>query len=133
MLPPYPFEKLGLDVSGPYLETLSGIKYIIGFVDWFSGWPEAFAVPDKTAKTVAHLLLEKIITRYSTPLQIVTDNGSENINREMEHTLQEMNTSHVTTSYYHPPGNSKIEQLHWILHDVMSKKVSNNPRYFAQL
>ena len=31
--PPYPFVKLGLDVSGPYPKTLSGNKYIIGFVD----------------------------------------------------------------------------------------------------
>ena len=30
---PYPFAKLGLDVSGPYPKTLPGIKYIIGFVD----------------------------------------------------------------------------------------------------
>ena len=26
--PPYPFAKLGLDVSGPYPKTLSGNKYI---------------------------------------------------------------------------------------------------------
>ena len=52
--PPYPFAKLGLDVSGPYPKTLSGNKCIIGFVDWYSGWPEAFTVPDKTAETVVH-------------------------------------------------------------------------------
>ena len=40
--PPYPFAKLGLYVSHPYPKTLSGNKYIIGFVDWYSGWPEAF-------------------------------------------------------------------------------------------
>ena len=32
--PPYPFMKFGPDVSGP---RLSGNKYIIGFVDWYSG------------------------------------------------------------------------------------------------
>ena len=65
-----------------------GNKYKIGFVDWYGEWPEAFGVPDKTAKTVVHLLLEEIIPRYSTPLQIVTDNGSENINRVMKHTVR---------------------------------------------
>ena len=124
--PPYPFAKIGLDVSGPYPKTLSGNKYIIGFVDWYSGWPEAFAVPDKSAETVAHLLLEEIIQRYSTPLQIVSDNGSENVNRVMRHTLETLNISHVTTSYYHPQANSKVERFHRTLHDVMSKKVSDN-------
>ena len=124
--PPYPFAKIGLDVSGPYPKTLSGNKYIIGFVDWYSGWPEDFAVPDKSAETVAHLLLEEIIPRYSTPLQIVSDNGSENVNRVMRHTLETLNISHGTTSYYHPQANSKVERFHRTLHDVMSKKVSDN-------
>ena len=53
--------QLGIDVSGPYSKTLSGNKYIIGFVHWYSGWPEAFSVPDKTAEIVVHLLLEEII------------------------------------------------------------------------
>ena len=65
------------------------------------------AVPDKIAQTVAHLLLVEIIPRYNTPLQIVTDNDRENINRVMEYTLQEMNVSLVTISYYHLQGNSK--------------------------
>ena len=50
---------------------LLGNKYIIGLIDWYSGWPEAFAGPDKFAETVAHLLQEEIIPRYSAPLQIV--------------------------------------------------------------
>ena len=37
-----------------------------------------------------------------------------------------MNISHVTPSYYHHQGNSMIEQLHWTLHDPISKKVSDS-------
>ena len=59
-------------------------------------------------------------------MQIVTDNGSENIDRVMKHTLQEMNMSHVTTYYCHPQGNSKVEQFHQTLHDVVSEKVSDS-------
>ena len=55
-----------LDVPGPYPKSLSGNKYITGFIDWYSGWPEVFAVPDKTAETVAHVLLEEIKLGYNT-------------------------------------------------------------------
>ena len=117
---------MGLDVSGPYPATLSGNKCIISFVDRFSGWPEVFAGPDKSAETVVHLVLDEIIPRHSTPLQIVTDNGTENMNKVMKYTLEQMNTGHVTTSYYHPQGTSKVERFHRTSHDVMSKRVSEN-------
>ena len=42
----------------------------------------------------------------------------------MKHTLEEINISHVTTSYYHPQGDSKIEQFHWTSQNVIWKKVS---------
>ena len=61
---PFPMAKLSLDLSGPYPKTMSGNKYIIAFVDWFSGLPEAFAVPDKTADTVSHLLIEELYPRF---------------------------------------------------------------------
>ena len=35
----------------PY-PTQSGNMYIIGFVDLFSGWPETFAVSNKTAAKI---------------------------------------------------------------------------------
>ena len=44
----------------------------------------------------------------------------------MKYTVEEMNISHVTTSYYHHQGNFKIDQLHQTLHNVMSKKVSDS-------
>ena len=122
-IPPYPMAKLSLDLSGPYNKTLSGNKYIIAFVDWYSGWPEAFAVPDKTAETVAHLIIEEIYPRFGCCLELVTDNGSENVNRVVKETLQTLNIHHVTTSFYHPSGNSKVERFHRTLHDILSKRL----------
>ena len=37
-----------------------------------------------------------------------------------------MNISNITTSYYHPQGNSKVERFHRTLNDIMSKRVSEN-------
>lgn len=81
--PLYPFAKESLDISGPYSTTLSGNKYNIASVDWHSGWGKAFAVPDKS-ETVAHLLIDDIMTRYGCPLQLVADNGSGNVNKIMK-------------------------------------------------
>ena len=121
-IPPYPMAKLSLDLSGLYPTSLSGNKYIIAFVDWYSGWPEAFAVPDKTADTVADLIIEQIYPRFGCPLQIVSDNGTENVNKVMKETLAKLKIDHVLTSVYHPQSNAKVERFHRILHDILAKK-----------
>ena len=125
-IPPYPMAKLSLDLSGPYPTTLSGTKYIIAFVDWFSGWPKAFAVPDKTADTVAQLIIEEIYPRHGCALQIVSDNGAENVNRTVKETLARLKIDHVLTSVYHPQSNAKVERFHRTLHDILAKRIADN-------
>ena len=123
---PYAFAKIGLDLSGPYPTSLSGNKYTVGFIDWYSGWAEAFAVPDKSANTIAHLIMEEIYPRFGSPLEIVSDNGREVINRVVKETLQYLNIHHVTTSFYRPEANSRIERQHRTLHDVLAKKLQDD-------
>ena len=81
-----------------------------------------------TADTVAHLLLEHIFTRYGCPLQIVTDNGTENVNNVVKDVLETLNVDHVLTSVYHPQSNSKVERFHRTLHDVLSKRLADDQR-----
>ncbi|KAK3108120.1 hypothetical protein FSP39_001638 [Pinctada imbricata] len=125
-IPPYPFAKIGLDLSGPYPTTMSGNKYIVSFIDVYSGWPEALAVPDKSADRIVHLILEEIFPRFGCPLEIVSDNGTENVNKKVQETLDAMNIHHITTSFYSPQANGKVERFHRTLHDVMSKKIQED-------
>ena len=52
-----------------------GYKYLLVFVDTFSGWTEAFLTKHKTAQTVTKKLLEDILPRYGFPARIGSDNG----------------------------------------------------------
>ena len=124
--PPYPFAKVSMDISGPYPTSLSGNKYILSVVDHYSGWPEAFALPDKSADNVAHVVIDEIFPRFGCPLQIVSDNGAENENKVIRKTLKELNVDHVTTSFYHPEANAKVERFHRTLHDILAKKLDDN-------
>ena len=105
---------------------MSGNKYIIPFVDLFSGWFEAYAAPDKTSETVAHLLLGEIFPRHRSCLQIVTDNGTENVNNVEKETLESLNIDHVLTSVNHPQSNAKVERFHRTLHDVLAKRLADD-------
>jgi hypothetical protein len=94
-IPPYPFAKIGLDLSGPYPTSLSGNKYIESFIYLHSGWPEAFAVPDKSADQICNLLIDEIFPRHGQVLELCRDNGTENINYKVKETLEALNIHHV--------------------------------------
>ena len=51
-----------IDLIGPLPQTARGNKYIVTLVDYFSKWPEAEAMADKSANSVA-LFLYKMICR----------------------------------------------------------------------
>ena len=82
-------------------------------------------MPDKTAETVAHLIIEEMYPRFGCALELVTDNGSENVNRVVKETLDTLNIHHITTSYYHPGSNSKVERFHRTLHDILAKRLQD--------
>ena len=70
--------------------------------------------------------MEEIFPRYGCPLQIVSDNGTENVNKVMKECLAYLKIDHVLTSVYHSQSNAKVERLHRLLHDLLSKKVVDN-------
>lgn len=119
------FSSLAVDTCGPYPRSLSGNKYIVTFVDLFSGWPEAFCVPDKSAETMAQLLIDEILPRYGAPRNLISDNGSE-WGAAFKNVLEEMNIKHIKTSFYHPAGNSRCERMHRQMHDSISKLLQDN-------
>ena len=125
-IPPYPFAKMALDLTGPYPTTMSGNRYIVSFIDIYSGWPEAYAVPDKAAYRIVHLILEGIFPRFGCPLEIVSDNGTENVNRKVQETLDAMKIHYIKTSYYCPQANGRVERFHRTLHSVMMKKIQED-------
>ncbi|XP_073075563.1 uncharacterized protein [Manis javanica] len=50
-------------------------KYLLVFLDTFSGWTEAFPTKTETAQTVSKKILEEIFPRFGIPKVIGSDNG----------------------------------------------------------
>ena len=57
--PGYPMERVAMDVIGPLPKTPRGNRFVLVVVDYFTRWPEAYAVPDQTALTVSQKLVEE--------------------------------------------------------------------------
>ena len=87
---------------GPLPITLTNKQYIILAVDFFTKYPEAVAVEDADAQTVAKFLHSDIICRHGVPKEITSDRGTEFLNelvQEMERTYY---IKHIRTTAYYP-------------------------------
>ncbi|XP_041498785.1 uncharacterized protein LOC121441642 [Microtus oregoni] len=61
-----------------------GYRYLLVFVDTFSGWVEAFPTKHETAKIVTKKLLEEIFPRYGMPQVLGTDNGPAFVSQALQ-------------------------------------------------
>ena len=52
-LPIFPWNKIAIDITGPYLTSYNRTKYLITVMDLITLYPDAYLVPDKPAETIA--------------------------------------------------------------------------------
>ncbi|ROT85242.1 hypothetical protein C7M84_019235 [Penaeus vannamei] len=72
-----PMERMAVDIAGPFPCTERGNKYICVAMDYFSKWPEAGALPNHEAETVAEFLVTQVFTRFGVPGELHSDQGRE--------------------------------------------------------
>ena len=62
-------ERVAIDILGPLPESDAGNKYLLIAMDYFSKWPEGYALPNMEAQTVADALLEGLLLPVETVLK----------------------------------------------------------------
>ena len=71
-----PMERVAVDICGPLPLTKQGNTYILVISDLFTKWTEAIAIPNQERTTICQAFVDSCITKYGTPLQIHSDQGS---------------------------------------------------------
>ena len=94
---------------GPLPWTLTGKRYIILAIDFFTKWPEAVAVEEADAQTVVKFLHQDIICRHGVPEEITSDRGTEFLNDLVKEFERTYHIKHIKTTTYHPQGNGQKE------------------------
>jgi Reverse transcriptase (RNA-dependent DNA polymerase)/RNase H-like domain found in reverse transcriptase/Integrase zinc binding domain/Integrase core domain len=102
-------QRIHADLFGPLKTSEKGKKYILCITDAFTKYVELVAISNKEASTIADAIFQKWICRYGCPLQITTDNGKEFCAQLSEHLFQQLGSTHLKTSPYHPQCNSQVE------------------------
>ncbi len=68
-------ERVAVDAVGPLPRSTKGNCYVLSASDYFSRWPEAYALPDQEAETVLDALLEGMFSHFGVPVTIHSDQG----------------------------------------------------------
>jgi len=98
------FHRCGVDMVGPLTETRRGNKYLVVATEYLTRWPEAVAVPDKSAEGI-HRFLMGLVCRYGSCHILLHDQGREFNNQLCRDLCKQLQTSQAMTSAYHPQSN----------------------------
>ena len=69
-----PMERVAIDVLGPLPVSESG-NHILIAMDYFTKWPEGYALPNQEAETMAKVLVDQFVSRFGAPAQLHSDQG----------------------------------------------------------
>ena len=108
-LPEGPWERVAIDLIGPFSRRIGGFEYAVTLVDSYSRWPEIGFVHAVTSSSVMQVL-DEIFAREGLPKVLLSDNGPQFISREFESFLRERGIRHETTALYMPAANGLVER-----------------------
>ena len=111
--------------SSAYAE--GGNKYILVAADYLTKWPEAWAIPDQEAKTIA-LKLEELISRHGVPQILLTDQGKNFESKPIAELCDLLQIDKRRTTAYHPQCDGQVERFNITLTMMLSMYVEKNQK-----
>ena len=120
-----PWQRVSLDLQGPFPKSHSGNEYLIIAVDHFTKFAIGLAIEDKDARTIADFIVTEILFRYSAPDIILTDQGKEFCNQLNAWLCDSLHIHHARTASYNPASNAQVERFNQTVANCLSKRCSD--------
>ena len=116
---------VGIDLIGPLPKTERGNEYIATCTCLFSKWPEAEALQNKSATSVAEFVF-RLICRHGCPTIRISDQGREFVNAIDTELCKLTGVDHRISSAYHPQTNGQDERFNQTLQRSLRKLVNED-------
>jgi transposase InsO family protein len=112
------FAKVYIDTM--YMPSSHGYNYIIHAACSLSGFEEGRMLRRETQRTIGDFIFEELVCRWSSIVEIVTDNGTPFI-AALEYLAEKYNIRHIRISAYNSQANGVIERPHLTLREAIVK------------
>ena len=98
-----------------------GNKYLLVFVDTFSGWVEAYPTKKETSTVVAKKILEEIFPRFGIPKVIGSDNGPAFVAQVSQGLAKILGIDWKLHCAYRPQSSGQVERMNRTIKETLTK------------
>ena len=132
-----PFKRIAMDIVGPiYPASERGKRFILTIMDYATRYPEAVALKNIEAETVAEALIE-VYSCLGVPNEVLTDMGSQFTSAVMREVSRLLSIKQLTTCAYNPKCNGMVEKFNGSFKMMLKRMCAEKPndwdRYLAPL
>ena len=127
-IPDRQLDKIAIDLVTECETSTSGNKHILTTIDYLTGWPEAFLIPDKSADTIVSTFINEYLPVHMCLWYILLNNRMEFKNSLINQVLQQLGIDRIFSAPYHPQSNSKLEVFHKYLKPTLKNFVKETPQ-----
>ena len=114
-----PWDILSIDVTGPFVSSRKGERYILSIIDCFTKYLILVPLKGHTASTVSKALYERVIRYFGCPRKILSDRGTEFTGRIWTDLMDLLGVQLVLTSPYYPQGKGIVECNHRSINNLL--------------
>ncbi|GFU11846.1 transposon Tf2-9 polyprotein [Trichonephila clavipes] len=128
----YPNEIITLDLLGPYPRSrVRRNRYVLVITDHFSKLAEIIPLKKASARVIADNFFDNYISRFGTPIKLISDNGPQFISDIFENLSERLGIRHVKTVVYRPQAN-RTERVNRDLVQMIANYVNEQHNTWGQ-
>ena len=122
--PDLQMEFICMDLVGPIHPPSSrGNKYVLTVIDMLTGFTIAVPIKNKNAETICDTYRDNIYCVFGGSSRMLTDNGSEFKNKEMQEVCDTLGLKHIFSPVYTPQSNGRLEGWHRFFKACIAKHI----------
>lgn len=118
-----PFERIALDISGPFQPSRHGHRYILAVIDYFSKFPVLIPLRHVDAETVARKVCHQWIALFGAPQVIHSDRGTNFESQVFKEQCALFGVKKTRTCPYYPQADGLVERLFRTIKPLISATV----------
>lgn len=121
-------ERVAVDIMGPFPRSDKGNRYVLVAMDYFTKCPEAYAIPDQEAETVADTLVEGMFSRFGAAETIHSDQGRNFESAVFSALCKRLGMQKTRTIPLHPQSDGPVERFNRTLAKQLGILIAEHQR-----